>query len=288
MSNTEINSLFEIAINLENKGLYAQADKARNIIVRLSADASSGVEAPEFVKTIAYDFLEQLKGQVGFLAAFGIANFIPVVKDYIPKLMKVLPYAAWADLVSQLYEISKLSSKFNWQKFVSGEDTSAAEIADRILAIFADFCMIFGKVVPAFNYWVYIFAGIRSTLNVKTAKQLGYYVGGMPGGEAQMKQIENFDVTTAVNDPYARQVLHSILVDLGLDGNEAESLKNVSKLPKTLGGLDFFTPYINKFDTKKIFKDLTSTQPSASTMEFKKGLVKIMTLIRALKGLKGK
>lgn len=284
MGNTEINSLFEIAINLENKGLYAQADKARNIMIRLSADASP---VPEVLKSLADDIVSQLQAQAGLLAAFGVASFIPFFKQALPKLLKVLPYTAWADMGQQLYEISKLSSKFNWNKFISGEDTTiGAEIVDKILAIFADFCMIFGKVVPAFNYWVYIFTGLRTTFNVKRAKQLGYYFGGMPGGEAQIKQIENFDVRTAVNDPYAKQVLHSIVMDLGL--NDSNSAANASKLPKILGGLDFFMPYINKFDTKNKFKDLTSTQPSPSTMEFKKGLLKITELIRALRGSKGK
>ena len=277
MGSTEINSLLAVTKNLESKGLYVQADKARNIMSRLSADASP---VPEVLKSLAEDILEQLQAQAGLLAAFGVGSFIPFFKQALPKLLKVLPYTAWADMGQQLYEISKLSSKFNWNKFISGEDTTiGAEIVDKILAIFADFCMIFGKVVPAFNYWVYIFTGLRTTFNVKRAKQLGYYAGGMPGGEAQIKQIEAFDVTQPVNDPYAKKVLHSIVADLGIIGKNASA--NISKLPKILGGLDFFTPYIKKFDTQNKFKDLASDMPSASTMEFKKGLLLIMQIIRA-------
>ena len=168
---------------------------------------------------------------------------------------------------------------------MSGEDTSAAEIADKILSLLSDICMIFNDKVPAFSYWAYIFAGLRVAFNVKRAKQLGHQMGGMPGGEVQMKQIEDFNINTAVSDPYANQVLKSIILELGINTDNANKHANASKLPKILGGLDFFMPYINKFDTQKKFKDLTSTNPSASTMEFKKGLLKITELIKAYQGL---
>jgi hypothetical protein len=281
MSNTEINSLLEIAKNLESKGLYAQADKAHNIMIRLSAK-----ETPLVVKDLVSDIISEVEGLGVLLAAFGVANFIPFIKKELPLFSSLVNVYVLFELKKNFETIQKLSSKFDWNKFVSGEDPTGAEIADQILSMLSNICMLGSKFIPAFNAWVYIFSGLRTVFNVKRAKQLGYYVGGMPGGEAQIKQIENFDVTTAVNDPYAKQVLHSIVADLGL--NSSNSAANVSKLPKILGGLDFFAPYVNKFDTKNKFKDLTSTQPSSSTMEFKKGLVKIMELIRALRGSKGK
>ena len=277
MGNTEINSLLEIAKNLENKGLYVQADKAHNII-RLSANN----EKSSVAKGLISDIIQEIEGLAVLLAAFGVANFIPFIKAELPFLSKLINVAVLWDLKNNIDKIQKLSSRFNWNKFISGEDTAGAEIADSILALFSDFCMLANKFVPSFSYWAYIFAGLRTVFNVKRAKQLGYEMGGMPGGEAQMRQIESFDPTAPVTDPYIKKLLMSILVDLGINPGNANQLSNASKLPKTIGGLDFFIPYINKFDNQKKFKDISSDLPSFDSMQLKGDLVRIVKFIKNL------
>jgi hypothetical protein len=281
MSNTEINSLLEIAKNLESKGLYVQADKAHNII-RLSVNNADTKENSSVVQDLVSDITGEITGMAALLGAFGVANFIPFIKAELPLLSKLVNvYVLW-ELKNNIDKVQKLSSKFNWNKFVSGEDTTGAEIADTILALLSNFCMLANKFVPSFGYWAYIFSGLRTVFNVNRAKKLGYQLGGMPGGEAQMKQIEAFDPTAPVTDPYIKSILQSILLELGINPGNNNQLLNASKLPSPIGGLDFFIPYINKFDTQKKFKDILSDKPSFSTMQLKGDVVRLVKYIKKL------
>lgn len=291
MGNTEINSLFEIAINLENKGLYAQADKARNIMVRLSQGGMYFVqppikktntqnEQPVVINDIIEDILFQAGALTTILGAFRILNFIPFLKKNLPFISQGY---ALQDGLSQLIQINNLAQKFDWKKFVSGEDTTGAEIADKIIAGLEDFCLLFSHINPAFSAWAWIFGGIRSTINVKNAQNLGYWAGGMPGGIEQMSAIQSFNLNDVTSDPYIQQIISSILKELGIGPESGrKAIENSSKIPQRIGGLDFFIPYIKKFDTKRNFTDWLSSNASVKNMELKSALLKLIPYIKGL------
>lgn len=329
MDNTEINSLFEIAINLENKGLYAQADKARNIMVRLSqggmyfqsgygGKTAPSIKMPKITPDMTEDensrtyfgvlktpkinikpnsnyaivnsFTEQINRLDPVLTSLGIVGFAAFVGKNTQLAALALTPAAFGDLWRRTRELESLIPRLNFKGYWSGEDTAAIEVASHILGILADICDVIAVFVPAFAVWSGIFYGLSVTVNPEYVMNIGYLAGGMPGGIDQMQDIQRFDMS-GVTDPYILKILESILVDLGIDPKNNNKILNASKLPKPIGGLDFFIPYISKFDTQKKFKDLTSSQQSVKTMELKKifpGIIAYIKYLQSLQKPKGK
>ena len=318
MGNTEISSLFEIAINLENKGLYAQADKARNIMVRLSqggmyfqsgygskAKPALPSKMPQLVtedqKSRTYlgvakvpkinittnnalidSFIAEINRLDPILTGLGVAGFAAFVgKNLKLGALSAAPFAAW-DFKNRLQNLEALIPQVNLKKILSGEDTTGVSVLSEIFGALGDICDIIGIWVPAFLPWSLIFYGLSRTVNPENVTNLGYWAGGMPGGINQMQDVIRFDIRDKVEDPYIARILTSILIDLGIDDNNKNKILNASKIPKTIGGLDFFIPYINKYDTQKKFKDLTSENPSFNTMELKSIFPSLTSYIKTL------
>lgn len=327
MSNTEINSLLEIVKNLESKGLYAQADKARNIMVRLSQGGMyfSAPARPQPIKmpkaqpafqeddksrtyfgivktpklnlktdtgnAVINSFISQINKIDPFLTSLGIGGFAAFVgKNARLAAAAAAPFAIW-DLKNRLQELEYLIPKFNLKKFMSGEETAGVEILSQILGILGDICDGLGVFVPAFIPWGLIFYGLSSTVTPENVINAGYWAGGMPGGVEQMQDVIRFDLRESVKDPYIEKIIESILFDLGINNDNSNKILNASKLPSPIGGLDFFIPYINKFDTQKKFKDITSDKPSFDTMQLKSlipGLIRYIKKLQAQQKPKGK
>ena len=318
MDNTEINSLLEIAKNLESKGLYAQADKARNIMVRLSqggmyfqsgygskAKPTLPSKMPQLVtedeKSRKYlgfakvpklnintnnalidSFIAAINKIDPILSALGIVGFATFVgKNFRLAAAYASPFAIW-DLKVRLQELENLIPQVNIKNVLSGEDTTGISVLSEIFGILGDVCDLIGVFVPAFLGWGLTFYGLAATVNPENVMNLGYWAGGMPGGINQMQDIERFDLRKGTSDPYIIKILESILIDLGIDDANKNKILNASKLPRPIGGLDFFIPYINKFDTQKKFKDLTSSNPSSYTNEFKALFPRIISHIKDL------
>jgi hypothetical protein len=323
MSNTEINSLLEIAKNLESKGLYTQADKAREIMIRLSQGGmyfQSGYGSkvrptlPSKMPKITTDITEDEKSRTYFgvlktpklnlktnnsnaildsfiaqinkldpiFTALGIGGFIAfVAKNARLAALSASPFAI-LDLKGRLQELETLIPQVNIKNVLSGEDTTGISVLSEIFGILGDVCDLIGVFVPAFLPWSLALYGLATTVNPENVMNLGYWAGGMPGGINQMQDVLRFEITAPVKDPYIAKIVKSILVDLGIDNNNNNKILNAFKLPKPIGGLDFFTPYINKYDTQKKFKDLTSLNPSFNTMELKSVLPEIITYIKKL------
>jgi len=311
MSNTEINSLFEITKSLENKGLYLQADRAHNVMLRLSqggmyfqsgygSQGSDKVITPALKKTketldstpeLVKQILQEVASLTFLFTFFKASGFIPAIKKALPMIIskagKGFALKALWDILHNLVEVSNLASEVDWGKVGSGilksytgdnasVDTKFYDIIDKILNILCDICFVashYGVVI--LEPWFGVFWALKTAFNKETAENLGYWAGGMPGGAKQIEQIEKFslqkikDSTESLSSPYAQKVVTSILADMPPPGG----------LPKTLG-LDFFIPYINKYDTEKRFKDLTSSNPSVETMELKLGLFRIVDFLR--------
>jgi hypothetical protein len=326
MSNTEINSLLEIAKNLESKGLYTQADKAREIMIRLSQGGmyfqsgygskvkptlpskmpkiTPGITEDEKSRTyfgvvkapklnmkantgnaVLDSFIAQINKLDPIFTALGIGGFLAFVgKNARLAAAAATPFAI-LDLKNRLQELETLIPRFNLKGFMSGEDTAAIEIVSEILGILADICDGLGVFVPAFIPWGLIFYGLSSTVNPDNVINVGYWAGGMPGGAEQMQDIENFNINATVDDPYIAKIIESMFVDLGIDRNNNNKILNASKLPRLIGGLDFFIPYVNKYDTEKKFKDLMSSQPSVNTMELKSLFPGIIRHIKKLQAI---
>lgn len=292
MGNTEINSLFEIAINLENKCLYVQADKARNIMVRLSqvtqisALNNEQTKIQELIKLI----ISKISALGPFLKAAGFSNFLSAVKvpPVIAKnLAHVFPIAMGVQALNSLNNVVNLSSKFNWDTFFSGEDTSGQEIVIEIFTALENFCFLFENIIPALRPWSWTFLGLASggKSALEKAKTWGYAEGGMPGGEEQMHKISTFDLRDPENitDPDAKFIIDSIMKELGVDLSNPKAKENASKLPKILGGLDFFIPYIKKYDRNNKFKNLNDpTIPE--NLQLRNGLLDIQSKIKLFRG----
>ena len=75
-------------------------------------------------------------------------------------------------------------------------------------------------------------------------------------------------------DPKINKIVDPIYKEL--------SKMDSSKLPKTMG-LDFFAPYVKKYDTENKFKDLFSLHPSIDTMKLKTALITTLGEIRKTK-----
>jgi hypothetical protein len=152
------------------------------------------------------------------------------------------------------------------------------------------------QISPVFAPWVGIVFAIKNTFNVKTAKAAGLAVEPygtgipalnkalgieptMPGGAKQMKEIEEFIPPDFSTDPKINKVIDPIYKEL--------EKMDVSKFPKPMG-LDFFAPYVKKYDTENKFKDLFSLHPSDDTMKLKAALTSIVKAIRAKDKSKGK
>lgn len=318
MGNTEINSLFEIAINLENKGLYAQADKARNIMVRLSQGGmyfQSGYgsqvkpalpsKIPQLVtedeKSRRYlgvakvpklnintnnalidSFIAEINKIDPMLTALGVTGFAVFVgKNFRLAAAAASPFAI-IDLRNRLQELQNLIPQVNVKNVLSGEDTTGISVLSEIFGVLGDICDLIGVFVPAFIPWGLTFYGLASTINPENVMNAGYWWEGMSGGIDQMQDIERFDLRKGTSDPYIIKILESILIDLGIDDANKNKILNASRLPKPIGGLNFFIPYINKFDTQKKFKDLTSSNPSLYTNEFKALFPRIISHIKDL------
>lgn len=291
MSNTEINSLFEITKSLESRGLYAQADKTRDIMVRLSQKSIPDLQT---YINIAIQNIEILSP---FLKAAGFSNFITAVKTELPKIKSLLTpgkainlgFNIWSfvDLVMALVKIAQLSSKFNWETFFSGKDTTGQQIAIQILTVLSNFCFLVGNLNPVFNWYGGAFLAATEGFKVawKEAEKFGYSEGGMPGGVKQMKAIESFNLNSAnnVTDPDAKFIIDSIIKELGIGLDNPNAKENASKLPKILGGLDFFIPYIKKYDKKNKFKNLNDpTIPE--NLQLTSGLLDIQSKIKLFRG----
>jgi hypothetical protein len=287
MSNTEINSLFEIAINLENKGLYAQADKARNIMIRLSQTSTAEVKLQELINSI----ISQIENLGPFLKASGQGNFLGIVKSFSQKISqspiaktfgKVLNFAMAYEVLNSLIKAVNLSSKFNWTTFFSGEDTTGQEIAIEILNALANFCFLFDKFYPPFRFWGTTFLGLffAEKWGMEKAKSLGYELGGMPGGVEQMRKIETFDLRDPDNitDPDVKFILSSIKKELGIELSNPNLKSAAAKLPKILS-LDFWEPYVHKYDKNNKFKNLSDPNVP-ETLQLKSGLLNIAKIIK--------
>jgi len=282
MGNTEINSLFEIAINLENKGLYVQADKAHNIMVRLSQ--AKGLQ--ELLKLI----IQRVEALSPFLKAAGFSNFLSAIK--IPPVIsanvsKAFQISFAYDALDNLIKASSLASRFNWDTFFSGEDTSGQEIAIEILTALQNVCFLLDDMIPALKPWGLIFLGLASgeKFALGKAKTWGYGQGGMPGGEEQMHKISTFDLNNIdkITDPDAKFIIDSIIKELGIGFSNPNAQGNASKLPKILGGLDFFMPYVKKYDRNNKFKNLNDpTIPE--NLQLRSGLLDIQRIIKMMRG----
>jgi hypothetical protein len=290
MSNTEINSLFEITKSLENKGLYVQADKTRDIMVRLSQSAPNPnqIKLQETIKLI----ISKIEALGPFLKAAGFSNFLTTVKSSLPMIMSkagsyVLPGLAFYDLLSSLNEVISLSSKFNWNTFFSGEDPTGQEIAVQILIVLQNVCFLLANFNPAFykDAWAFLASAQTLKITIEATKRGGYSAGGMPGGEEQMHQISTFDLYNPDNlsNPDVKYIIDSIVKELGVGLDNPNAKANASKLPKILGGLDFFMPYVRKYDKKNKFKNLNDpTIPE--NLQLTSGLLGIQSKIKLLRG----
>jgi hypothetical protein len=295
MSNTEINSLLEIAKNLESKGLYAQADKAREIMVRLSqggmyfsqpikAPKLPQIKIPETNNPLIDTFIREINELDPYLQILGLAG----LAAFFGSNKSLIALGGLAGAVYELNEIKKLLPKFDLKKMMSGEDLTGYEIIDRFLGLILNILVASSQAWPVFAPWVGIVFGVKNTLNVKKAKAAGlaweqYGTGipalnkalgiepTMPGGEKQMKEIEEFVPPEYSTDPAINKVIDPIF-------RELQKL-DASKFPKPMG-LDFFAPYIKKYDTENKFKDLFSLHPSVDTMKLKRALTTIVSNLR--------
>lgn len=302
MSNTEINSLFEITKSLENKGLYSQADRAHNIMLRLSQGGmyfQNGYgskttpvlpplpKIPETNNPLIDTFIREINEMDPYLQILGLTGLAAFLGNH----KSLLILGSGFGVIYELNEIRKLLPKFDLKKMMSGEDLTGYEIIDRFLGLILNILVASSQVWPVFTPWVGIVFGIKNTLNVKNAKAAGlaweqYGTGipalnkalgvepTMPGGEKQMKEIEEFMPPAFSTDPKINKIVDPIYKEL--------SKMDSSKLPKTMG-LDFFAPYVKKYDTENKFKDLFSLHPSIDTMKLKTALITILGEIRKTK-----
>ena len=303
MNSAEINSLLEIAINLENKGLYAQADKARNIMIRLSQGGMyfsqpikpniPKIKIPETNNPLIDTFIKEINELDPVLQILGLAG----LAAFFGNNKLLLAGGAVLGAIYELKEIKNLLPNFDLKKMMSGEDTTGHEIVDRFLGLILNILVASSQFYPVFTPWVIAVFAIKNTLNVKNAKAAGlaweqYGTGipalnkalgvepTVPGGAKWMNEIEEFIPSEYSTDPAINKIIDPIFKEL--------KQMDASKFPKPMG-LDFFAPYVKKYDNENKFKDLFSLHPSADTMKLKKALISIVENIRHdIRNAKGK